>query len=144
MRKALALVGLSAVFVLISMYTQNSNPTASQVSAVLSLLTLIVGSVYINRDERGGKIVPWAGLALPILLFLNYGNPLYLLAGLFLGIGFLWKSELSLISLVLAGFLLGWLALQEDAYLVRTIGTFILAASIITGVASLYFALKLR
>lgn len=83
-------------------------------------------------------------MALPLLLFLNYGNPLYLLAGLFLGIGFLWKSKLSVISLVLAGFLLGWLALQEDAYLARTIGTFILAASIITGVASLYFVLKPR
>lgn len=144
MKRALFLVALSAVFVFVSLYTQDSNPMASQISAVLSLLSLLTGSVYINRWEKAGKLVPWAGLVLPVLLFLNYKNPLYLLTGLLLGIGFLWKSELSVVPLVFAGLILGWLAFQEEAYLVRTIGSFILAVSIIIGTASLYFAVKFR
>ncbi|HDZ35900.1 MAG TPA: hypothetical protein ENH81_03165 [Thermococcus sp.] len=144
MKRALLLVALSAVFVFISLYTQGPNPTASQISAVLSILSLLAGSVYLNRWRKADKLVPWAGLVLPVLLFLNYKNPLYLLAGLLLGIGFLWKSELSVIPLVFAGLILGWLAFQEGAYLVRTIGSFIFAVSVIIGAASLYFAIRLR
>lgn len=117
---------------------------ASQISAVLSILSLLGSSVYINRGKKTSKVIPWAGLVLPVLLFLNYKNPLYLLTGLLLGIGFLWKSELSVVPLVFAGLILGWLAFQEGAYLVRTIGSFILAVSIIIGTASLYFAVKFR
>jgi len=144
MKRAFLLVALSAVFVFVSLYTQNSSPTASQISAVLSILSLLAGSVYINRWGKADKLVPWAGPVLPFLLFLNYGNPLYLLAGFLLGVSFLWKSELSVIFLVFAGLIMGWLAFQEEAYLVRTIGSFILAVSIIIGTASLYFAVKFR
>jgi len=75
-----ALIVLSFILVALSTYLGSSNGTLSKGLFVLSLLLLFAGVHFINRSERrrAPGLHLLLGVLLPVLLFLNYGNPLYL------------------------------------------------------------------
>ncbi len=137
-------VTASILLAALSLYTQDSEGYVSQVAALLSLLFLIAGAFYINRSKRGSssRAGILAGPLLIVALYLTYGNPLYLLAALLLGVALLWNSRYSIVIALSSGYLLGYLAVHEQQYIVRTIGGFILAVSIFTTAAAMYFLAK--
>ena len=141
-----ALIILSFILIALSAYLGNSNGALSKGLFVLSLLLLFAGVHFINRSGRVKALGlhPLLGVLLPVLLFINYGNPLYLLAVPFLLVPIISKSEKAFLALVPAGLILGVLAFGESSFIAKFVGAFLLAVSLILGVSSLYFWLKLR
>ncbi|ASA77288.1 hypothetical protein [Thermococcus sp. 5-4] len=145
--KGEALIALSLVLVGLSAYFQDSGGRLSFILLLAAFAVLFAGVHVLNRSrpsKRSGEAYLVLGVLLPILLFLNYENPLYLLAGAFLIPAFFWKSEKAVFLLIPAGLIIGWLAIGENSYVARFVGAFLLAVSIIVGSASLYFWLRYR
>ncbi|NJE60901.1 hypothetical protein [Thermococcus sp. 21S7] len=145
--KGEALAALSLVFVGLSAYFQDSGGKLSLPLLLAAFAVLFAGVRVINRSmpsKRSGEAYLLLGLSLPLLLFLNYGNPLYLVAGWLMVGAFFWNSEKSVLLLVPVGLIMGWLAIGENSYAARFVGAFLLAVSIIVGSASLYFWLRYR
>ncbi len=145
--KGKVLIALSLLFVGLSTYFQGSSRGLSLVLLLAAFVALFSGVYLITRSKpsrRSGDAYLILGVLLPILLFLNYGNPLYLLAGGLIGVALLWNSEKSVLLLVPAGLIMGWLALGEGSYVARFVGGFLLAVSVVVGGASLYFWFKYR
>ncbi|WP_297092200.1 hypothetical protein [Thermococcus sp.] len=145
--KGKVLIALSLLFAGLSTYFQGSSGGLSLVLLLAAFVALFSGVYLITRSKpsrRSGDAYLILGVLLPILLFLNYGNPLYLLAGGLIGVALLWNSEKSVLLLVPAGLIMGWLALGEGSYVARFVGAFLLAVSIVVGGASLYFWFKYR
>jgi len=144
--RGIALIALSFVLVALSTYTGDSNGALSKALFAIALLLLLAGAHAINRTERGraSNLHLWLGAILPVLLFLNYGNPLYLLAVPFLLVPLVSKSEKAFLALVPAGLILGGLAVRESSLAAKLVGAFLLAVSIVLGTASLYFWLRMR
>ncbi|AFL94436.1 hypothetical protein CL1_0224 [Thermococcus cleftensis] len=141
------LIVLSFFLVALSAYFQNSGGGLSLALLLVAFFVLLAGVRELNRSrpsKRAGDAHLILGILLPILLFLNYGNPLYLLAGAFLIPAFFWKSEKAVLLLVPAGLLMGWLAMGENSSVARFVGAFLIAVSIVVGTASLYFWLRYR
>ncbi|ASJ14255.1 hypothetical protein [Thermococcus radiotolerans] len=145
--KGEALIALSLVLVGLSAYFQDSGGKLSFMLLLAAFAVLFAGVHVLNRSrpsKRSGEAYLVLGVLLPILLFLNYGNPLYLLGGAFLIPAFFWKSEKAVLLLIPAGLIMGRLAIGENSYVARFVGAFLLAVSIIVGSASLYFWLRYR
>ncbi|WP_297535955.1 hypothetical protein [Thermococcus sp.] len=140
------LLAVSFALVAASVYLENSDSFLSKGLFILSLVFLFWGVHTANRSKRGtgSRLHLLLGVLLPFLLFINYGNPLYLLAVPFLLLPFVSRSERAFLSIVPAGLILGSLAVREGSFVARFVGAFLLAVSIIVGVSFLYFWLKLR
>ena len=145
--KGEALIVLSLVLVGLSAYFQDSGGELSPILLLAAFAVLFAGVHVLNRSrpsKRSGEAYLVLGVLLPILLFLNYGNLLYLVAGGLMVAAFFWNSEKSVLLLVPAGLIMGWLAIGENSYVARFVGAFLLAVSIVVGSASLYFWLRYR
>ncbi|WP_258084608.1 hypothetical protein [Thermococcus thermotolerans] len=145
--KGEALIALSLVFAGLSAYLQGSSGELSLALLLAAFVALFSGASIINRSKpskRAGEAYLVFGVLLPTMLFLNYGNPLYLVAGGLMMTAFFWNSEKSVLLLVPAGLIMGWLAIGESSYVARFVGAFLLAVSIVVGSASLYFWLRYR
>ncbi|ASJ12225.1 hypothetical protein [Thermococcus thioreducens] len=144
--KGEALIALSLVFAGLSAYLQGSSGELSLALLLAAFVALFSGASIINRSKpsKRSESALVLGVLLPLLLFLNYGNPLYLAAGGLMVVAFFWNSEKSVLLLVPAGLIMGWLAIGESSYVARFVGAFLPAVSIIVGSASLYFWLRYR
>jgi len=144
--RGVALIALSFLLVALSAYTGGSKGVLSKALFVIALLLLFAGAHAMNRSAGKRASTPhlWLGAILPVLLFLNYGNPLYLLAVPFLIVPLVSKSEKAFLAIVPAGLILGGLAVRESSFVARFVGAFLLAVSIILGAAALYLWLKER
>ncbi|WP_099210395.1 hypothetical protein [Thermococcus henrietii] len=102
------LIALSFTLIAISTYLGNSSGTPSKGLFVLSLLLLFAGVHFINRlgRVRAQGLHLSLGVLLPVLLFLNYRNLLYLFAVPFLLVPLVSKSEKAFLALVPAGLIL--------------------------------------
>jgi len=140
------LILFSFVLVTLSTYFQGSANGLSGFLLAVAVILLFAGIHLLSKSRRnnGSTIHLVFGALLPILFYINYGNPFYLLAIPFLLIPLLWRSEKAFLCLVPAGLILGVLAIQEKSYIATLVGSFLLAISIILAIASLYFWIQLR